>query len=142
MQIAEQVQDLPAGLGVEVSRRLIGEEERRFVDQRAGDRHALALAAGQLVRLMVHAVVEADGADRVGLLRSELLDARQSAHLDQIAVVGLGHYSSSPFVFVTSFVTSTASPSFSFLSVRKGPVITRSPALSPETTDTCVATLI
>ena len=41
--------DLDAGLRVEIPGRLVGEQNRGVVDERAGDRDALALAAGELV---------------------------------------------------------------------------------------------
>src|SRR5262249_37448085 len=47
---AEEGHDLFAGPGVEVPGGLVGEQKRRPVDQGPGDRHALSLAAGKLVR--------------------------------------------------------------------------------------------
>ena len=47
---AQQAQDLGPGVDVEVAGRLVGQQQRRVVDQRAGDREALLLAAGELVR--------------------------------------------------------------------------------------------
>ena len=41
--------------------RLVGQEDRRIVDQGAGDRDALALSAGELARLVAHPVGQADG---------------------------------------------------------------------------------
>ncbi len=60
VQLVEEVHDLGRGGRVEVAGRLVGEEDRRVVDQRAGDGHALALAAGELVGLVVHALAEPD----------------------------------------------------------------------------------
>ena len=45
----EHVQDLGAGRVVQVAGRLVGEQEGRPVDERAGERHPLLLAGGQLV---------------------------------------------------------------------------------------------
>ena len=47
-------------LRVEVPGRLVGEQDRRVVDQRARDRDALLLPARQLVRMVVGAVAEPD----------------------------------------------------------------------------------
>src|SRR6266511_3657067 len=58
-QLLEQSHDLFAGGRVEVAGRLVGEQDRRLVHEGAGDRDALALAARQLVRLVVHAVAQA-----------------------------------------------------------------------------------
>ena len=46
--LAEQVEDGLARLGVERGGRLVGEDQRRLVDQGPGDRHPLLLAAGEL----------------------------------------------------------------------------------------------
>ena len=45
--------DLLGGLRVEVAGRLVGEDELGLVDERARDRHALLLSAGELARLVV-----------------------------------------------------------------------------------------
>jgi len=42
---AQQRQDDRARLGVEIAGRLVGEDQRRVVDERARDREALLLAA-------------------------------------------------------------------------------------------------
>ncbi len=47
---SEQLHDVSGCRGVEVSGRLVGEQHLRPVDERARDRDALLLAAGQLVR--------------------------------------------------------------------------------------------
>ena len=56
----EQRHDLDAGLRVEVAGRLVGEQDRRVVHERAGDRDALALTARELVRLVAHPIFELD----------------------------------------------------------------------------------
>ena len=60
---AEQVEDLAAGAGVEVAGRLVGEQDGRPGDERAGDGDALLLAAGELGRAVGQAVLQADGLD-------------------------------------------------------------------------------
>ena len=50
LQREEQVDDLPAGGLVEIAGRLVGHQNRRVRRQRAGDRDALLLAAGELRR--------------------------------------------------------------------------------------------
>ena len=49
-QRPEQVDDRHPQRGVDHRDRLVGDDQRRLRDQRAGDRDALQLAAGQLVR--------------------------------------------------------------------------------------------
>ena len=67
---------LDAQLGVEVGERLVHQEDGRLADDRPAERDALALAAGQLLRLAVEQLVELDG--RRGLL-------------DPALDLGLGH---------------------------------------------------
>ena len=45
MDLGEQVRDGDGGRSVEVARRFIGQQQRRAVDERPGDRYALTLAA-------------------------------------------------------------------------------------------------
>src|SRR5205814_3965566 len=49
-QLFEDVDDVRAGLLIEISGRLVGQDQRRIVHQSAGDGDALALSAGELVR--------------------------------------------------------------------------------------------
>src|SRR5688572_2022520 len=49
------------GPRVEITGRLVGEEQDRIVDERAGDGHPLLLAAGELGRTVMRPVAEADG---------------------------------------------------------------------------------
>ena len=61
VELVEEGHDLVAGLGVEVSGGLVGEDDGGAVDEGAGDGDALALAAGELVGLVHHAGAEVDG---------------------------------------------------------------------------------
>ena len=61
VEVVEEGHDLVAGLGVEVSGGLVGEDDGGLVDQGAGDGDALALTAGELVGLVHHAGAEVDG---------------------------------------------------------------------------------
>ena len=56
----QQVEDLVAGLAVEVAGRLVAEQQRRVGDDGAGDADALLLAARELARVVVGAVGQAD----------------------------------------------------------------------------------
>ncbi len=49
----QQVEDLVAGLAIEIAGRLVAEQQRRVGDDRAGDADALFLAARQLPRIVV-----------------------------------------------------------------------------------------
>src|SRR5690606_41659207 len=63
VELEEQVFDAVARVVVEVARRLVGEEDGRAADERAGDGDALLLAAGELRRVVVEAVAEADAVE-------------------------------------------------------------------------------
>ena len=67
----EQPHDALARGRVEVAGRLVGEQDQRPVDEGPGDRHALLLAAGELVR---EAVLLAGQADEVEHGRHLLAD--------------------------------------------------------------------
>ena len=54
----EEREDLVARLAVEVAGGLVGEDDRRVLQERAGDRHALLLAAREARRLVAHPVAE------------------------------------------------------------------------------------
>ena len=58
VQIADQREDLLAGVRVEIAGRFVGEQNRRIDRQRARDRDALALAAGQFLGQMLQAMTE------------------------------------------------------------------------------------
>jgi hypothetical protein len=48
MNVQQQINDLMTGRAVEIPRRLVGEEQRRIVCERARDRHTLLFTAGKL----------------------------------------------------------------------------------------------
>src|SRR6266508_57627 len=64
VQAGGQVQHLVAGARVQVAGGLVGEQHRRLGDQRAGDRHPLLLAAGELRGPVLQAVAEPDRLER------------------------------------------------------------------------------
>ena len=66
LQVAEQVEDVDAGRGVEHADDLVGDEQADVEQQRPRDQHALELAAAQLVRVLVEHVarVEVHGLER------------------------------------------------------------------------------
>ena len=65
VEFLEHAHDLDAGLAVEVAGRFVGQQEGRLVDQGAGDGHALLLAAGKLVGMVVGAVGESHDLERL-----------------------------------------------------------------------------
>ena len=60
VQPAEDLQDFLAGVRIQVPRGLVGQQHGGLVHQRAGDGHALLLAAGELRRRMVQPRLQAD----------------------------------------------------------------------------------
>ena len=81
----EQLHDPDAGGGVEVSGGLVGDQDRRTVDERTSDGNALLLTTGQLAGVAVFFAGQTDELDH---LRDDLGDqvARASGHLE-----GEGH---------------------------------------------------
>ena len=65
VQLFEEPQDGLPGRLIEVAGRLVGEHDGRAADQGPGDRHALALAARELVGAGVGSLVEADQVEGV-----------------------------------------------------------------------------
>src|SRR5262249_30171625 len=64
-QLLKDVHHLNAGAAVEMAGRLVGEEDRWSVQERPGDGHTLLLASGQLIRVMLGAVLKTDRGQRV-----------------------------------------------------------------------------
>jgi hypothetical protein len=65
-RVAQQSEHLGRRAGVEVASRLVREHDGRLGDERAGDRDALLLTAGELGGAVALAVGEADAIDEVG----------------------------------------------------------------------------
>ena len=84
----EQLHDPDRGLGVEVAGRLVGQQQRRVVDERARDRHALLLAAGELVGEVVELGREPGQAQDVRHLLADLaaLAARDLERVGDVVV--------------------------------------------------------
>ena len=55
LQLAQQLEDLRLDGDVERGRRLVGDQQLGVAGERHGDHHALAHAAGELVRVVVDA---------------------------------------------------------------------------------------
>src|SRR3974390_1676697 len=81
MQAIKQRHDLDAGLRVQVSRGLVGQDDRWAIDQRASDRDSLTLTAGELVGLVVHARLHAHRGQ--GPLRAFDTFVRRYAGIDE-----------------------------------------------------------
>ena len=86
--LPEEVEDLVAGLRVELTGWLVGQDEHRVLDQRPRDRHALLLAPRQLVRAVVEAGSQADLGDQIDGLLPPGRRAPQGQEWDQDVVDG------------------------------------------------------
>src|SRR6185369_15575244 len=64
VEAAHEIDDLAPGGAVEVRRGLVGQDQRGLADQRAGDGHALLLAARQLAGAVACALAEPDLLER------------------------------------------------------------------------------
>ncbi len=86
----EQVEDLVAGLAIEIARRLVAQQQRRIGDDGARDADALLLAARQLPRIVFGAVREADDLqrDRDALAALGLRQLRQEQRQLDVALGG------------------------------------------------------
>ncbi len=77
VQRLQQREDVRAGAAVEVAGRLVGEQDRRPPDERAGDRDPLALAARELRGRVRQPVREADVVERLARPRPPLRSGRR-----------------------------------------------------------------
>ena len=73
LQVFEQIDDVALGILVEVAGRLVGEQQRRCIDERAGHGNPALLPAGHAVRIGLCAIRETDAREqlvrpRVGVL--------------------------------------------------------------------------
>ena len=86
LHVLQHAHDVARGGRVERAGRLVGEQELRLRDQRAGDRHALLLAARQLRRQVLSAIREPDPIevlerDRVALFARNALVVERQRHV-------------------------------------------------------------
>src|SRR4051812_43024203 len=64
VELREEREDVVGALAIEIARGLVAHEDRGVVHDRARDRDALLLTAGELAREVTHAVFEADHTER------------------------------------------------------------------------------
>ncbi|GAA2932987.1 hypothetical protein GCM10020221_30950 [Streptomyces thioluteus] len=88
IEVAQQLEDRAGGLRVERGRRLVGEQHLGVAGQGAGDADALLLAAGELARVGLGLVGEADEVEELQGLAGALL-AGEPEDLQRQLDVGL-----------------------------------------------------
>ena len=82
----EDAHDLDAGLRIEIAGGLVGEQNRRIVHEGAGDGHALALPAGELVRAVIDARPELHLVERRARAHVAILGRNARVHERQLDV--------------------------------------------------------
>src|SRR5688500_4076866 len=87
VQLLEEPHDLDASLAVEVTGRLVREQDGRIVHERARDRHALALSAGKLRGPVRHAIAETDALQHAGRTFAPLLGGHACVDQRQLHIV-------------------------------------------------------
>ena len=78
----QELEDLPADQRVEVARRLVGDDDPRVMDERAGDRRPLLLAARQLVGVLLRLLRQPDEREHAVDGRPDLA-SRGAGHLER-----------------------------------------------------------
>ena len=76
VDLAQPAAQLLAHLGVERAERLVEQQHPRLDRERAGERHALALAAGELGRIALVEAVELDQIEQLGDAAADLVVGR------------------------------------------------------------------
>jgi hypothetical protein len=90
VQLVEQRADLVTGAAVEVAGRLVGEQQARRGDERAGDRRPLRLAARQLGGPVIGAVNEAHALERAQRARAPVVERRPLVEQRRLDVLDHG----------------------------------------------------
>src|ERR1022692_4095295 len=78
-QVTEEIEDAEPDRDVEHGNRLVGEQDPGLYSQRAGDGHALALPAGQLVRVLTEVLVRRAERDPFEQARNGVVQAARGA---------------------------------------------------------------
>ena len=90
-----KLDDLLAVAGVEIARRLVGEQHARLIDQRAGDGGTLHFAAGKLARPVLEAMAQADALEQFrGPPAQSRAGSRASSTTECAIICGISTFSS------------------------------------------------
>ena len=77
VKVKQQIGDLLAGGGVQITGRLVGKQNGRLTGKGAGNGHPLLLAARQLLRIMTDTRLEADALKQLGRMLTGITTAGQ-----------------------------------------------------------------
>ncbi len=88
LQVSDQLQDLRLRRDVQRRRRFVGDQHGRLQRQRHGDHHALALAAGQLMRIGAHRTLGIRQADLAQQLERFLLSLPRRQEIMRLEHLG------------------------------------------------------
>ena len=92
---AQQLHDLAAGRRVEVAGRLVGQQDPRLARSSPGDGRPLHLAAGQLARLVLEPMAQADAVQDFHRRRFMASAARRTnSRTDWSIIAGISTFSS------------------------------------------------
>ena len=72
LQLLEQIDDVGLGVLVEIAGRLVGEQQRRRIDERTGNRDAALLAAGHAAGIRIGALPQPDTCQQIVRARIRL----------------------------------------------------------------------
>jgi len=78
VQFEEQVRDLLPGRAVEISRRLVSEQDHRLVRERTGNPDTLLFTARQLRRIVIEPASEADAPEKLARRRFRIGSGRRA----------------------------------------------------------------
>ena len=90
VQVEEKAKDLLAGAAVEVSGRLVCQEQRWLGHEGSRDRHALPLATRELSRLVLHPVLQPHSGERLDRAIAALPLAHPAVYERQLHVLQRG----------------------------------------------------
>src|ERR1700675_1036496 len=86
VQVLEDGHDLDAGARIQRAGGLVGENDLRVVDEASRDRHALLLAAGELVRAVTGMALQAYNPQRVPAALVTRIDTRIAVEQRQLHI--------------------------------------------------------
>ena len=110
VELAEQLHDLATRARVQIPGRLIAEENRRPIDQGAGDGHALLLPTGKLIGFVIQAVGQAHLFEQLRGSTRSIAPAPTSPRMTASASLAIRRLSSADAGFDAAFEALLGAP--------------------------------